>query len=98
MSAGPQIDAVTHFAPWAVGEERQIRRRIRRAQTIAAARAVRERNGSARMLYFETADLATAWVFRRVDDLGDLERILRALNQLFLAADNIAQVEGPDGE
>lgn len=93
-----QLTAVQVFAPWAGDEERALRLRIHRAQTIAAARAVREMNARARTQYFEAASLATAWIFRRVADLGDLERILRALNQMFCAADNIAQVEGSDAQ
>lgn len=98
MSAEQPLDAVAHHAPWAVGEERQLRLRLHRAQVISTARAARERNGRARALYFEAAGLAIAWVFRRVEDLDDLERILRALNQIFVACDNIVQTEGRDGD
>jgi hypothetical protein len=98
MSAVPNhpLSPVDVFAPWAGVEERALRLRIHRAQTIASARASHELNARARTLYYEAGSLATAWVFHRVDDLGDVERILRALNQLFLAADNVAQVEGAD--
>lgn len=98
MAELKSITAVDVFAPWAGAEERALRLRIHKAQTIAAARASRERNWRARTLYFEAASLALAWVFRRVADLGDLERILWALNQLFMAAGHIAQVEGCDGD
>ena len=92
----PPLTAVDVFAPWAGEEERALRLRIHKAQTIAARRAAAERNGRAQALYFQAAGLALAWVFRRVEDIGDLERILWALNQLFMAADHIAVVEGPD--
>ncbi|MBV9528203.1 MAG: hypothetical protein JOZ79_07570, partial [Sphingomonas sp.] len=42
------LTPVDVFAPWAGAEERALRRRIHRAQTVAAAKAVRERNGRAR--------------------------------------------------
>jgi len=97
MSAPEQkLTPVDVFAPWAGAEERALRLRIHKAQTIAAARAASERNGRARALYYEAGSLAHGWVFRRVEDIGDLERILWALNQLFLAAGHIAVVEGPD--
>lgn len=97
MNARPQqLHAVDVFAPWATDEERRLRRRIHNAGTIATARATREPNGSARSLYYTAAELAYRWVFRRVEKAGDLERILWGLNQIFLAADHVIQVEGPD--
>jgi len=96
MSSRP-IDAIAHHMPGAVGRERNFRLRMYRAQAIAIARATHEKNGRARTLYYEASALATAWLFRRAD-LDDLERILRALNQIFIAADNIVQAERFDGE
>lgn len=93
-----KLTAMDVFAPWADAPERALRLRIHKAQTIAAARAAQERNGRARAIYYDAASLGLAWVFRRVDDLGDLERILYALNQLFMAAGHIAVVEGPDAD
>jgi hypothetical protein len=95
---GQELTAVDTFAPWATGEERALRLRIHKAQNIAARRAAIERNGRARGLYHDAAALALFWVFRRVTDLGDLERILWALNQMFMAAGHIAAVEGPDAD
>jgi hypothetical protein len=95
----PSPGPVEVFAPWAGPEERALRLRIHKAQTIAAKRAsFIERNARARNLYYDASSLALAWVFRRVDDIGDLERILWALNQMFMAASHIAIVEGPDVE
>jgi hypothetical protein len=92
------LTPVDVFAPWAGAEEKSLRLRINKAQTIAARRAASERNGRARTLYYEAGSLAHCWVFRRVEDLGDLERILWALNQLFMAAGHVAVVEGPDAD
>jgi hypothetical protein len=90
----PALTPVDVFAPWAGEKERALRLRIHKAQSVAAARAAREPNSRVRALYYLAAELALDWVFHRVDDLGDLERILRALAQLFIAADNIFQLEG----
>lgn len=96
MSAETPIDLVAHRAPWSGPEELALRRRVHRAGTIAQAQATTERNGTARELLWVLAMTAARWTFRRVDDLAVLERILRGLNQMFLAADNIRQEEGPD--
>lgn len=100
MSAGEKqpLTTVDVFAPWAGEKERALRLRIHKAQAISAGRAATERNSRARTVYYEAASLALAWVFRRVEDTGDLDRILWALNQLFMAAGHIATVEGPDGD
>ena len=97
QQSGPStIDLVAHRTPWAGPEELALRRRLHKAQTIAQAKASREGNGTARELLWLLSMTAGKWTFRRVEDLSILERILRALNQLFLAADNVRQVEGPD--
>jgi hypothetical protein len=93
---GRPVDVVGLFAPWAGPEERAFRLRIHKAQTIAAKRATFERNSRARVLYYEAASLALGWAYRRVENISDLERILWALCQLFMAASHIARVEGPD--
>jgi len=98
MSAEPQLTPVDVFAPWARDDERALRLRLHRAQTIALRRAAQEGNGTARTLYYEAAALAARWVFQRVEDNQALERILCALNQLFMACSHIVIVEGPDGE
>ncbi|HUE80290.1 MAG TPA: hypothetical protein VMN38_11760 [Sphingomicrobium sp.] len=98
MSGQQPLDAVGQFAPWAGDEERALRVRIHRALTGAIARATRERNGRSRALYYVAAEVGQAWVFRRVDDCADLERVIRALCQLFMAADNVFQLEGPDAD
>lgn len=81
------------FAPWAGNEERALRLRIHRAQAVAVIRADRDPNPHARATYEIASDLALRWVFRRVDNLGDLERVILALAELFLAADNMTQVD-----
>lgn len=93
-----QLTPVDVFAPWAGDEERALRLRIHRARDAAQARAARSKNGKAREVYWVAGLFAGDWVFRRVEELGDLERVLRGLSQLFMAADNIFQLEGPDGE
>jgi hypothetical protein len=92
-----QLDPVTVFAPWASDEERELRRRIHRAQSVALARASREDHGEARCLYYLVSQVASEWVFRRVDDRRQLERVLWGLNQLFLAADHFRQAEAAYG-
>lgn len=92
----PPPDWVRHHAPWAGEAELALRRRLHRAATIAQARAQDEKNGTARELYWVAAMTAGSWTFRRVENLDSLERILRAINQLFVGADNIRQEEGPD--
>ena len=92
----PPIDLIDLNAPWAGEQERALRRRIYRAGTVAQARAMRERNGRARLTYWLAAEISGAWTFRRVTDNASLERILRALNQYFMAADSVQQEEGPD--
>jgi hypothetical protein len=91
-----QLTAVDVFAPWAGEQERALRLQIHKAQSIAAAKAARVSNSRARELYSLAADLGVTWVFRRVEDMDDLNRVLRALCQLFMAADNIFQLEGSD--
>ena len=90
------IDLVAHRAPWAGPDELALRRRLHRAGTIAQAQATREKNSTARELLWVLAMTAARWTFRRVDNLAVLERILRACNQMFMAADNIRQEEGAD--
>lgn len=89
----PQLTAIDVFAPWATGEERRLRLRLHKAQTVALARAAREQFQQARWLYYLAGEVASAWVFRRVEDEASLERILWGLNQLFLAADHFRQAE-----
>jgi hypothetical protein len=90
-----QADPISHFCPWAVEPELGYRRRLHKAATAAQARAQREENSTARELFWLAAQVASRWNFRRVDDPATLERILRALSQMFMAADNIRQEEGP---
>ena len=90
------LDPVTVFAPWASDDERELRRRIHRAQTVAVARASREEHDDARYLYYLAGQVASEWLFRRVDR-GQLERVLWGLNQLFLAADHFRQAEAACG-
>jgi hypothetical protein len=98
MSKHEPIDAVAVFAPWAGAEERALRVRIHKAQTIALKRAALERNGRGRSLYYVAAELAAAWVYQRVDDRALLERVLWALCQIFMAAGHIVVVEGADAD
>jgi hypothetical protein len=98
MSKHEPIDAVAVFAPWAGPEERALRVRIHKAQTIALKRAALERNSRARSLYYVAAELAAAWVYHRVDDVGLLQRVLWALCQMFMAAGHIVVVEGADAD
>jgi hypothetical protein len=93
MTTTEQECPVKTFAPWASDRERSLRVRIHKAQIVAMARASSEHNSLARDLYSIAAELALEWVFRRVEDVELLERVLRALCQLFLAADNILQVD-----
>ena len=83
---------------WAGARERGFRERLKNALRIALKRANSTPERRARELYYVAADLAAAWVDRRVDDIGDLERILCALSQIFLAASHIVVVEAPDGD
>jgi hypothetical protein len=93
MDTIKQKHEIDVFAPWAGGEERALRIRIHKAQIVAAARATSETNRTARDIYAIAAEVAQSWVFRRVDDISLIERVCRALCQLFLAADNIVQVD-----
>ena len=90
------LDLIDLNAPWAGQEERGLRRQIHRAGAVATAKAMRERNGRARELYWVASEVARTWTFRRVDDLARLERIIRGLCQVYMAADNFKQEEGPD--
>jgi hypothetical protein len=94
----PLLTAIDVFAPWATGAERQLRLRLHKAQTIAFARAAREEFREARWLYYLAGEVASAWVFRRVEDDASLERVLWGLNQLFLAADHFRQAEMTDDD
>lgn len=96
MNAPSQLTPVDVFAPWAGDEERILRLRILKALNIASRRAPIERNRRARNTYYDMAELAHGWVYRRVSDIGDLERILWSLNYMFMAAGHIAVMEGPD--
>jgi len=88
-----QLTPVDVFAPWSGPEERSLRLRLHKAQTVATAIAAREDNGDARSLYYHAGQVASAWVFRRVVDRAQLERVLWGVNQLFLAADHFRQAE-----
>lgn len=88
-------DAVALFAPWANDTERALRLRIHKARDIATARASRSTHRRARLIYSVASELASEWVFRRAN-MEDLEQVLRALSQSFLAAGNIQTVEAPD--
>ena len=100
MSEPPRAsttDLVDHHMPGLGDAERELRQRLHRASSIALAKAHREPNASARELYWLAAQACGAWTFKRTDDLGTLKRVLAAVNQMFLAADNLLQVEGPTG-
>lgn len=82
--------------PWAGEREHGFRLRILKAETIALKRASLTKQRRARALYYVGAELAAAWIERRVDDVDVLERVLWALSQLFMAAGHIVVVEPPD--
>lgn len=90
-----QLGPVSIFAPWATGDERALRVRMHKARDIATARSTNSRHLRARLIYSVVAGMASDWVFRPAE-IGELERVLRALNQAFLAASNIEAVESPD--
>lgn len=89
------LDPISMFAPWAGEPERGLRVRMYKARDIATKRARSSRHMQARLIYSVAAELASDWVFRRCE-FDELERVLRALSQSFLAAGNIEAVEAPD--
>ncbi len=90
-------DAISVFAPWAGPDDRPLRLRLHRAQTVATARATRSRHGRARILYWLAADLAGERTFARTSP-DDLKDTLAALARLFLTAGWIERSEASDDE
>lgn len=89
----PPLDAIDVFAPGADDDEKALRRRLARAQATGSARAVRSRSDNARCLWWQVAQVASAWTFARAskDDLAD---ILRAASMMFCAANVFERIEG----
>lgn len=88
-------DAVGIFAPWCGDGERALRLRIHRARDVATARATRSKHGSARNLYWQASELASARVFARIPE-DDLRETINNLARLFLVAGWIERTEAPD--
>jgi hypothetical protein len=84
------------FAPACKGEDRELRLRLHKARDIATARATRCKHGSARVVYWLAADIASAWVFRRGVALADMQEVRATLARLFMAATSIERLEAPD--
>ena len=91
-STQPQLDPIDIFAPGADEAEKSLRRRLARAQSIGSARAVRSHSDDARCLWWQVAQVASAWTFARAskDDLVD---VLHACSQIFCAANVFERLE-----
>jgi len=97
VSAHQPIDAVSHFCPWAEGDEKLSRQRLLNARNIGAAKAQRATNSRARQLMWLISSVAGDWVFARAT-ADDLTEIANALVRLMLAAGTIERLEGSDGD
>lgn len=88
----PKPDAIDLFAPGADDAEKNLRRRLARAQATGSARATRSRSDDARCLWWQVAQVASAWTFARAskDDLVD---VLRAVSMMFCAANVFERLE-----
>ena len=88
---GDPVDAIL---PWIDEEERALRQRLHRAWAIGAARATRALSGSARALYWQSAQIASDWTFQPAP-AAELKDIADALIHLFKAARTFERIEGP---
>jgi len=88
----PPLDAIDVFAPGADDDEKALRRRLARAQATGSARAVRSRSDDACSLFWQVAQVASAWTFARATK-DDLEDILRAASMMFCAANTFERLE-----
>ncbi len=87
------LDPIDIFAPGADDTEKHLRRRLARAQATGSARAMRSKSDDARCLWWQVAQVASAWTFARADK-EVLEDILRACSQMFCAANVFERIEG----
>lgn len=89
----PAIDRVSVMMPWLGDEERNMRIRLDRCQSLGARRATTTSSDTARMLFWTAAQEASAWTFAPAS-LGDLTDVRNACLKLFCAANGFERVEG----
>lgn len=89
----PASDRVSVFMPWLGNEERDMRIRLDRCQSLGARRATTTNSDTARMLFWTASQAASAWVFAPAS-LGDLTDVRNACLKLFCAANGFERVEG----
>ena len=90
-------ELVALFVPGADGEEKALRTRIHLARDRAQARAERMDSFEGSRICHLASAIASEWVFRRETGLDELNEVLAALSQLFLAAGKFDRLESSRG-